>query len=64
MKTQFICWDAGSGNCDIAKYNHNVEWHNDSDVFRGTYAECLEEKRLKEVEAYRFNHCLPHLSND
>lgn len=63
METKFICWDAGCGIYDIDRYSAEIKWHNDADVFHGTLAECLREKESKEIEVYRYNNCLPHLSN-
>ena len=59
----YICWDAGGGIYDITKYDPNISWHDDSDVFHGTYAECVEYKKEAEYDKYRFDNYLPHKSN-
>jgi len=59
---QYICWDAGSGNYDITKYNPKVSWHNDSDMFKGTYDECLRHKEESEEDSYRFRNNMSHKS--
>jgi hypothetical protein len=59
---QYICWDAGGSIYDITKYNPKVPWHNDSDVFKGTYDECLRHKEESEEDSYRFRHNLSHKS--
>jgi len=59
---QYICWDAGGGNYDIDKYNPKISWHNDDDVFKGTYDECLRYKEESEEDSYRFRSNMPHKS--
>lgn len=59
---QYICWDAGGGNYEIAKYDPNVSWHNDEDVFHGTYEECKRHKEEEEENAYRFRSNMSHKS--
>jgi len=59
---QYVCWDVGGGNYDIRKYNPKVSWHNDSDVFKGTYDECLRHKEESEEDAYRFRNYMSHKS--
>lgn len=62
MKTdEYICYDAGCNIYVIEKFNPLIEWHNDE--FIGTYEQCILEKETKEIDAYRFENCLPHLSN-
>lgn len=60
--TIYICWDAGDGNYDIQKYNPKVSWHNDPDVFKGTYDECLKYKEESEIDFFRFTNNMPHKS--
>lgn len=59
---EYVCWDAGGGNYEIAKYDPNVSWHNDEDVFHGTYEECKRHKQEEEVNVYRFRSNMPHKS--
>lgn len=60
-KSKYICYDAGCDIYVIERFNPAIEWHEDE--FIGTYEQCLSEKEERENEAYRFNNCLPHLSN-
>jgi hypothetical protein len=59
---KYICWDAGGGNYNIDKYNPKISWHNDADVFKGTYDECLRHKEESEEDSYRFRHNMSHKS--
>ena len=46
MKTnEFICWNAGCGIFEVEKYNKNIDWQKDNDVFKGTYNECVNEQK-------------------
>ena len=62
MKTvEYICYNAGCDIYVVEKFNESIDWHKDE--FIGTYEECVAEKQEQEEAAYRFNNCLPHLSN-
>jgi hypothetical protein len=60
--SNYICWDAGGGNYEIKKYDPNISWHNDDDVFQGSYEECLKHKEESEEDSYRFRNFEPHKS--
>lgn len=62
QSNNYICWDAGEGNFEIDKYNPSISWHNDSDVFKGTYDECLKHKEESNENNYRFKNNMPHKS--
>ena len=59
---EYVCWDAGGGNYEIDEYDPNISWHNDSDVYRGSYDECLRHKEESEEDNYRFKNNMPHKS--
>jgi len=51
----YICWNAGSNIYDIAKYNSNISWHNDKDVFRGSLKDCERYKEEMEQKSFEKN---------
>ena len=47
----YILWNAGCDIMEIDVYNKDIEWHNDSDVFKGTKKECEKELKNRENRA-------------
>jgi len=55
QKGDYICWDAGSNIYDIDKYDSNISWHNDEDVFRGSLEDCERYKEEMEQKSFEKN---------
>jgi hypothetical protein len=55
QKGDYICWDAGSNTYDIDKYDSNISWHNDEDVFRGSLEDCERYKEEMEQKSFEKN---------
>jgi hypothetical protein len=59
---QFICYNAGCDIFEIVPYNQNIEWHQEE--YKGTYNDCVKEKKMNECDSYLFNNFLPANGNE
>lgn len=59
---QFICYDAGCDIFEVEPFNPKIVWHNNE--FKGSYFECMQEKKIREEFAYGFSNCLPAAGNE
>ena len=58
----YICYDAGSEVIEIEKYDPEIDWHNDDDVYRGTKKQCERKAKNMEEDSWRFRNNMSHKS--